>query len=257
MDASESYDAMAPFYHLIYPNWEESLSQQAALLDAIIHDYWGGLVTSILDVACGIGTQSLGLAQLGYQLTASDLSPVSIARAEAEAQRRHLDIRFSVADMRQAFRHHAQQFDLVISCDNAVPHLLSDDDIRQAFEQFYQCTRPGGGSLISVRNYEQEMGTGVEVHPYGVRDDQGARYLVCQVREWHGSHYDVAMYFVEDRGGTACTTRVARGQYYAVPIDHLVTLMREAGFVDVQRLDDRYVQPILMGRKSKAEVEHA
>jgi hypothetical protein len=96
------------------------------------------------------------------------------------------------------------------------------------------------------------MRTGVEVQPYGVRDDQGARYLVFQVREWHGSHYDVAMYFVEDRGGTACTVQVTRGQYYAVPIDRLLTLMCEAGFVDVQRLDDRYVQPLLMGRKSEA-----
>ena len=252
MSASDFYDAMTPFYHLIYPNWEESISRQAALLDAIIHDYWGDAAHSILDVSCGIGTQSLGLAQRGYQLTASDLSAASISRAKAEAQKRQLAIRFSVADMRQVFRHHAQQFDLVISCDNAVPHLLSDDDIRQALQQFYQCIRPGGGSLISVRPYEQEMRTGVEVQPYGVRDDQGARYLVFQVREWHGSHYDVAMYFVEDRGGMACTAQVTRGQYYAIPIDRLLTLMREAGFVDVQRLDDRYVQPLLMGRKSKA-----
>jgi SAM-dependent methyltransferase len=252
MSTSDFYDAMTPFYHLIYPNWEESSSRQVALLDTIIHDYWGDQVNSILDVSCGIGTQSLGLAQLGYQVTASDLSAASITRAKAEAQRRHLAIRFSVADMRQVFRHHEQQFDLVISCDNAVPHLLSDDDIRQALEQFYQCTRPGGGSLISVRDYAQEMGTGVEVQPYGVRDDQGTRYLVFQVREWRGAHYDVAMYFVADRGGTACTTQVTRGQYYAVPIDRLLRLMRAAGFVDVQRLDDRYVQPILMDRKSGA-----
>ena len=252
MDASELYDAMTPFYHLIYPNWEENISQQAALLDAIIRDYWGSRVHSILDVSCGIGTQSLGLAQLGYQLTASDLSAASIARAQAEAERRHLAIPFSVADMRQAFRHHAQPFDLVISCDNAVPHLLNDADIRQAFEQFYQCTRPGGGCLVSVRDYAQEMGSGVEVHPYGVRDDEGVRYLVFQVREWRGSHYDVAMYFVEDHGESACTTQVVRGQYYAIPIDRLLALMREAGFVEVQRLDDRYVQPILMGRRRDA-----
>lgn len=252
MSASDFYDAMTPFYHLIYPDWEESIRRQAALLDAIIHDYWDDTVNSILDVSCGIGTQSLGLAQLGYQLTASDLSAASISRAKTEAQKRHLAIRFSVADMRRVLQHHARPFDLVISCDNAVPHLLNDDDIRQALRQFYQCTRAGGGSLISVRHYEQEMRTGVEVLPYGVRDDQGARYLVFQVREWRGSHYDVAMYFVEDRGGTACTAQVTRGQYYAVPIDRLLTLMREAGFVDVQCLDDRYVQPILIGRKSAA-----
>lgn len=103
MSAQDFYAALTPFYHLIYPNWEESVEQQAAQLHAVIRDHWGARIQSILDVACGIGTQSLGLAQLGYQLTASDLSVEEVARARAEADQRHLDLQFSVADMRDAF----------------------------------------------------------------------------------------------------------------------------------------------------------
>ena len=249
MSTQDFYAALAPFYHLIYPNWEASVEQQAAMLDALIRGYWGATVQSILDVACGIGTQSLGLAQLGYQLTASDLSPEEVARARTEADKRQLGIRFSVADMREAFQHHAQQFDLVIACDNAVPHLLSDDEISVALKQFYACTRPGGGCLISVRDYDKERGTGCEVKPYGVRGQEGKRYLVFQVWDWQDKHYDVAMYFVEDHGGADCVTHVMRSRYYAVTTQSLIRLMQEAGFVEVQRLDGRFFQPVIIGKK--------
>jgi SAM-dependent methyltransferase len=252
VSTQDFYAALTPFYSLIYPDWEASVRQQAAMLDALIRDTWGDTVQSILDVACGIGTQSLGLAQLGYQLTASDLSSEEVTRARAEADKRQLPIRFSVADMREAFQHHAQQFDLVIACDNAVPHLLSDDEIGVALQQFYACTRPGGGCLISVRDYEKERGTGCEVKPYGVRDHDGKRYLVFQVRDWQEQHYDVAMYFVEDHGGAECVTYVMRGRYYAVTIPTLTRLMQEAGFVEVARLDDRFFQPLIVGTRRGA-----
>lgn len=249
MNPENFYAALTPFYYLIYPNWEASVEQQAAQLHALIRDYWGDRVQSVLDVACGIGTQCLGLAGLGYQLTASDLSSEEVTRARAEADKRHLDIHFSVADMRDAFRHHAQQFDLVIACDNAVPHLLSDDEISAALQQFYACTRPGGGCLISVRDYEKERGTGCEVKPYGVRDNDGKRYLVFQVWDWQGAHYDLAMYFVEDHGDAECVTHVMRSRYYAVTTDRLIKLMQAAGFVDVQRLDGRFFQPVILGKR--------
>ena len=56
------YDDFAPLYHLIYPDWEESISRQGSALDGVIREVWGDGVSSVLDVACGIGTQSLGLA---------------------------------------------------------------------------------------------------------------------------------------------------------------------------------------------------
>jgi hypothetical protein len=37
------------------------VERQASILDGIIREYFGGNVKSILDAACGIGTQSIGL----------------------------------------------------------------------------------------------------------------------------------------------------------------------------------------------------
>jgi 2-polyprenyl-3-methyl-5-hydroxy-6-metoxy-1,4-benzoquinol methylase len=68
------YDRMAPLYDLIFPDWDASIERQAGQLAGIIHERWGIGVRSVLDVACGIGTQSIGLARRGFQVTASDLS---------------------------------------------------------------------------------------------------------------------------------------------------------------------------------------
>ena len=249
MTIQDFYHQLAPFYHLLYPDWEASIERQARALDSMIKEFWGDWVTTILDVACGIGTQALGLTQLGYSVTASDLSATAVERARQEATRRKLDLRLSIADMRRAYAHHRQQFDLVLACDNAVPHLLTDDDILLAFRQFYQCARPGGGCLISVRDYDQEKRSGVQVKPYGLRTEGEIRYLVFQVWEFQGVIYDLSIYFIEDRGGPACVSHVMRTKYYAVGTDRLISLMEQAGFRRVKRVDDTFFQPVIVGKK--------
>src|SRR6266700_8049565 len=112
MTTTEFYDQLAPLYHLIYPDWEASIRRQAAALNSVIREFWGKDHRTILDAACGIGTQSLGLAQLGYDVTASDLSPAEIERAKHEAAQRGLPIAFSVADMREVHHHRLRQFDV-------------------------------------------------------------------------------------------------------------------------------------------------
>jgi SAM-dependent methyltransferase len=249
MTVESFYDQIAPFYHLIFGEWESSIERQATALDSIIKEFWGAGIATIVDLACGIGTQTIGLAQLGYEITASDLSSSAIERARREIAARSLVVGLSVADMREASAHHQKQFDLVIACDNAVPHLLTDEELLRAFQEFYKCTRPGGGCLISVRDYEKEERAGIQVKPFGIRIEGETRYLVFQVWDFHELIYNLAMYFVEDRGGSDCVTHVMRSQYYAVGISTLMSLMTSAGFERVQRVDDRFFQPVIVGTK--------
>ncbi len=237
-----------PLYHLIYPDWNRSMQHQASMLDSVIGENWGG-ATSILDVSCGIGTQSLGLSDLGYRVTASDLSIEELERAKQEAAIRKLSVEFSVADMRQAFNHHKQQFDVVISCDNCVPHLLSDQDILNAFQQFYECIHPGGGCIITVRDYEKEDLSKPQLKSYCIREENGIHWLLWQVWDPHPPLYDVTIYFAEDRGEQECYAHSFRSTYYAVAVPSLMELMQQAGFDDVRRLDGRFFQPMIVGTK--------
>ena len=252
-NSNQFYAGLAPLYHLVYPDWGKSLKRQADMLDSVIHEMWGP-ASEVLDVSCGIGTQTLGLVGLGYVVTASDLSPEEINRAKQEAAQRELSVDFSVADMRRAFDHHQRQFDVVISCDNSVPHLLSNEDILAAMQQFYSCTRPGGGCIITVRDYEKEDLSKQQVKPYGIREEEGIRWLLWQVWDPRPPIYDVTFYFVEDHGEPVCRTHAFRSTYYAVTISSLMKLMRRTGFVGVRRLDDRFFQPMIIGTKKAQQI---
>src|SRR5262249_36958928 len=190
------YDEIATLYHLIYRDWNAAIVQQASALDAIIRQHVGPPPRSILHVSCWIGTQALALAARGHGVTASDLSSAAVERARLEAAQRTLAIHFRVADMRRCAEAHGSGFDVVLSADNSIPHLLSDDAIREAFGNFHQCLRPGGITILGVRDYLAEERSSPRLVPYGFRSDRGDRYFVFQTRDWDGDFYDVAMYFV-------------------------------------------------------------
>ena len=246
MSMQDFYNPMSSFYHLLYPDWNATIKLQATQLNSVIRELWGNRVRTILDAACGIGTQSIGLAQLGYQVTASDISSGPLDRARKEAELRNVEISFQVADFLRLSAVHRSTFDVVIACDNAIPHLLSDEEIHRAFVEMRQCIRPGGGLVISVRNYDPEE-SGTKVVPYGIRRDGKNKYLVFQVWEYTDRIYDLSMYFVEDTGAPDCITHVMRSKYYAIPIKRIMELMNEAGFTSVRRFDDRFFQPLLTG----------
>jgi SAM-dependent methyltransferase len=248
---SDFYDRLAALYHLIYHDWDESIARQAEQLAAIIEGHWGSGGKSILDVSCGIGTQSIGLAKRGFAVTASDVCASAITRARIEAERRGAQIDFSVCDMRAAHAHHSREFDVVISADNSITHLLNDDDLLLALRQMHACTRPGGGCLLTVRDYDrEERGTGI-TKPYGVRNEAGKRYVIFQVWDFIGQIYDMSMYFVvDDKTSEQLLTHVMRTRYNAVGTGHLLALMSQAGFTSAERLDGVFYQPVLVGNRA-------
>jgi 2-polyprenyl-3-methyl-5-hydroxy-6-metoxy-1,4-benzoquinol methylase len=257
MSAADFYDQMAPFYHLLFQGeLDDSFNYHGWAMDQIIRRKWGDGVIKVLDLSCGIGTQALGLAQRGYQVTASDISARAVDRARREAAERRLDVSFSVANMLQARDHHPGQYDVVLAVENAVPHLLSDEEILQAFRQFYACCRPGGGCVISVRDYENEDPTSPQIRPYSLKVTDDAKYLLFQVWEFDGPIYDVSLYIVRDDGRSMPETHVFRTKYYAVTIPTLMEILAQAGFTDIDRLDDMYFQPTLVATRPEDERDH-
>ena len=254
----EFYDRLTPFYHLIYADWKSTIRQQGEALDQIIRSAGLEAPCAVLDAACGIGTQTLGLATLGYQVTASDFSAASVERAEREATQRGLSIETSVADMRELYAHHNRTFDVVIACDNAIPHLLSDSEILVALKEFHRCTAPGGLCLLSIRDYTtMEFSGPAQLHPNGVHQVEKTRYVLLQVWNPQPPLHETIFYIIEHREGALPVTHTSRAICYAVPIYRLMRLMNDAGFQDVRRVDGVFMQPVIVGRKKGERNETA
>jgi hypothetical protein len=50
------YDALAPYYEVIYADWSASVRRPGAVLDRLIHAELGDRPHTVLDAARGIGT---------------------------------------------------------------------------------------------------------------------------------------------------------------------------------------------------------
>ena len=248
MSVQSFYDELAPLYHLVYENWEASVTRQGAALASLIGEHWGTAARTVLDVAVGIGTQALGLLALGFRVTGSDLSHAAVNRARREAVARHLLLGCVVADFR-ALPVRAASADVVIACDNALPHLETSREIKTALAQCLRCARPGGGCLVSMRDYGSPPASGtVEVRPYGERVWAGRRYDLRQVWRWQGPRYDLSFEITPlDRAGDSAT--IVKSSYLAIPVAQVAELMTEVGFQSVRRLDDRFFQPVLVGTR--------
>jgi SAM-dependent methyltransferase len=244
------YDQLAPYYHLLYPNWEASSARQSRGLAEVLDEFGVPAGSAVLDAACGIGTQALGLAQLGYHVTASDLSPAAVDRARVEARTRGLTMNFAVADLRQLSSVIDGQFRAVVACDNAIPHLLSDAEIAAAFAECRRLLDPGGVLLISVRDYASIERRTPDHHPYGSQTVGDSTYSAEQVWRWEADQYDVTLRITEQHAAEPPTVHEFHSRYYAVGIPILERLLREAGFGMLARRDEHFFQPLLVAVNS-------
>lgn len=248
MSVQAFYDGLAPLYHLIFEDWDASVARQGKALASLIGEQWGTGALSVLDAAVGIGTQALGLLALGFRVTGSDLSHAAVDRARREAAARHLPLACAVADFR-ALPVRPASVDVVIVCDNALAHLETPAEVETALRQCFGCARPGGGCLISMRDYGAPPPTGtVEVRPYGERVWAGRRYHLRQVWSWLGPRYDLS-FEITPVDGAGDSATILNSSCLAIPVTRVAELMSAVGFQQVRRVDNRFFQPVLVGTR--------
>lgn len=248
MDPRQFYDDLAATYHALYPDWEsESTAQAVALLHLLGAPEPGAVIA---DPACGIGTQLLGMAAAGHRLLGSDISPVAVERARRECAERGLPARIVVADMR-ALPWAAGAVDALVCADNAIPHLLTDEDVSRAFAEFHRVLRPGGRAVVTIRDYDALLAVRPPGTPPQVMDAAGrGRTISFQLWHWRADTdvYDLEHFQVQQDVAGDFHTRVRTTAYRAYTRRRLGAIARAEGFVDVHwHLPQRssYFQPAL------------
>jgi SAM-dependent methyltransferase len=134
--AEVAYEQIAPVYddftaHHNYPEWIDALLKLGAA-----HGLRGD---AVLDVGCGTGKGFMPLVELGWKVTAADISPsmVELARTKAGPA-----VRIEVADMRELPLYGS--FDLVLCLDDAINYLHSADELERALRGMAANLAPDG-----------------------------------------------------------------------------------------------------------------
>lgn len=192
------YDNMASQYDKLFLDWQAATQEQAIILNKLFSANGFDKTAAILDCACGIGTQAIGLASLGYPVTASDISDGEIAEAKERAAKNHVKIRFEHADFCALSETFSQQFDIVICMDNALPHMLSKSALEAAIKSITRQIVTGGMFVASIRDYDALL---MEKPPYSPpyihKTDKGQR-VSFQTWVWNDDHYKLTQYIIDD-----------------------------------------------------------
>jgi glycine/sarcosine N-methyltransferase len=226
------YDELAADYDLVYGGrWEAAVERQAAALDGLIRELAPG-ARAVLDCSCGIGTQALGLARLGYRVVGSDISTSAIDRARREAERLGVEADFRVADFRDLSGIDGP-FDVVLSCDNAVPHLLDEDDVPKALAAMHARLRPGGLLVLTMRDFDRALAERQPVAPPVVVPGRLRRVLV-RLHDWDEAEpcYTVR-YLVLTEADEGWTVKEHATRYRAITRAELTAAAEAAGFGEI------------------------
>lgn len=253
-DVAQFYDELAPYYDQMFENWEVSIRRQAEVLSSLLYEECGGKrPMRVLDCACGIGTQSLGLAMKGFDVTGCDVSCRAVERACSEAAKRGLNIPFSVADMGQLAAIPDSMFDALICMDNSLPHLETDEQLFEAARQAYRKLRPGGAFIGSIRDYDQLVVEQPKILGPSFYSDSGTRRIVFQIWDWEDERRYRFHLYITRSTESAWHTCHFTSTYRAVLRSELGQIWEQAGFTNLQwqlPSESGFYQPIFIARRN-------
>jgi ubiquinone/menaquinone biosynthesis C-methylase UbiE len=249
-DTNTFYDAIADYYHLFYRDWRATVQRENSALRRLFRDR---NVKKVLDTSCGTGTQTIALAQLGYEVTAADPSFNMLLKAREAAQSYNVadDITFVRAGFLELPYALVGTYDAVITKGNSLPHLISDEEIQQALHNFNRLLRPDGTLVIGIRDYDFMLEDRPRFVPRHVHDGAEQDYILFDVWDWDdGPPITVTFntFMVTGKGDNYSVTKFPI-TYRALRQEELKAMLTEAGFVDIKS-ETQLWEVVLTARKA-------
>jgi len=244
------YDSMAAHYDKLFADWQATTHEQAIILDRIFRSHGFDASARILDCACGIGTQAIGLAALGYNVSASDISDAEIAQAKERAQKNKLAIRFEHADFCALSDSFSEKYDIIIAMDNALPHMLSSDALKAAVQSITNQIAGGGMFVASIRDYDALLMDKPPYSPPYIHKTAEGQRVSFQTWEWSGDRYKLIQYIIEDV--QSLNINKFECEYRATRREELTSLLASCGCSKVKWKfpeETGFYQPIVIARK--------
>lgn len=251
MDITQTfYDNMASQYDKLFQDWQATTHEQAIILDRIFKQEGFDKEARVLDCACGIGTQAIGLAAQGYDVTASDISDGELAEARKRAEDNDVKIRFEHANFCALSDSFSEQFDIVIAMDNALPHMLTSADLESAVRSIVGQTKEGGIFVASIRDYDYLLEEKPSYSPSYIHKTEKGQRVSFQTWVWKNENYKLIQYIIDDED----TLQVSKFdcEYRATRREELTKMLKSNGCKEVSwKMPEEtgFYQPVVVARR--------
>lgn len=246
------YDSLASQYDKLFMDWNAATHEQAAILDRIFRDNGFDPSASVLDCACGIGTQTIGLAALGYSMTASDISNAELAEAAKRVAETKVSVRLEHADFCALSDTFRETFDIIIWMDNALPHMLSQAALAAAITSITGRMKKDGIFVASIRDYDALLKSKPPYSPPYIHKTADGQRVSFQVWNWEDDRYKLVQYIIDD--GVSLHSSKFTCEYRATRREEITNLLHASGCSEVKWLfpeETGFYQPIVVAKKQE------
>ena len=189
---------------------------------------------TVLDLACGTGSLSVLLAQKGYRVIGSDLSPAMLNAAYEKSLKMSENRPFFICQPMQKTRL-AEPVDAVICCLDSINYLTRPADCIKTMQRVYDALTPGGVFFFDINTPCKLEGFDDQVF---LDEDEDA-YCVWRTeydRKRRLCHYGMDIFIRE--GDTWRRSQEEHLEYAYAP-EELRQWLQETGFCDVRLYADR------------------
>ena len=233
---TEQYQTLAAYYDRImedidYAAWCEFYKS--------CFEKHGASVQKILDLACGTGSITVPMAQMGYEMTGIDLSAEMLALAQKKAEEARVRIRFSEQNI--ALFDAGLGFDAAICSFDGYNYLTSPKDVVSSFARVYETLAEGGMFIFDVstpHKYENILADNAFVYEY---DD-----LFLSWQNFYNKKTALCdfylTFFVKDGKAWHRVDEVQRQRRYLLP--RLAKMLKDTGFTVLETVSDLMFSPV-------------
>ena len=161
-----------------------------------------------------------------------------------------LQVAFAQADFRTLAETFTEPFDIVIAMDNALPHMLTAEDLAAAIGSITGRMAPGGLFVASIRDYDALLAEKPPYSPPYIHQTPEGQRVSFQTWTWEGDNYRLIQYIIED--GQSLQVSKFECEYRATRRAEMTRLLLENGCAEVQWLfpeETGFYQPIVIAKK--------
>ena len=165
----KSYGVFAEFYDVLTANID--YKKRALYFDELIKRHDGKQGGLLLDLACGTGSLSEELDNLGYDIIAVDNSPEMLGIAMNKKIEHQKNIQYVCQDMRELDLYGT--VDVAVCATNSLNYLQNGKELRTVFSKVQNFLTPGGLFFFDINSlYKFEKLYGDNTYLYAVTESE-------------------------------------------------------------------------------------
>ncbi len=190
-----------------------------------------------VDLACGTGSISLLLAQMGMQVTAVDLSEEMLTVASQKAQEAGVCVQFVCQSLQRL--HLPRGVDLAVCALDSLDYITDPNDCREAVRRIYRALNPGGVFIFDVNTPQKLRAMDGQVF---LDEDED---VYCVWRGEFDEQTNICSYGMDlfRRVGALWQRSFEEHREYAYDRAQLTHYLKDAGFTHIEAFADRKLSP--------------